>query len=120
MMNVDFATEIIPGMGLDKVFGVRESKVEMQDNFKMEITSSQKLIPSLKKNQHLKGTRFAESFEVYENGQTEVIATLEDKSPCIVSNKYGNGKTLIIGTFLGMANHQQPDKNNNQFLLNLG
>jgi len=114
-----FATEVIPGMGLDEVFGVRETKVEMKDNFNMNITSSNALTASINKSQSLKGTRFAESFEVYEGNNTKAIATLDDGSPCIVANNYGKGKTLAIGTFLGMANHQEPDKNNNQFLLNL-
>jgi len=114
-----FATEIIPGMELDKVFGVRETKVEMKDKFNIKLVSSNSLFSLKTNNNYLKGTRFAESFEVYEDNETEIIATLDDRSPCIVANKYGKGKTLAVGTFLGMANHQDPDKNNNQFLLNL-
>jgi beta-galactosidase GanA len=114
-----FATEVIPGMGLDKVFGVRESKVEMHDNFKMKLVPSYPFTSVKSNDKYLKGTRYAESFEVYEDTNAEVLATLDDGSPCIVSNKYSKGKTLAIGTFLGMANHQEPDKNNNQFLLNL-
>lgn len=114
-----FAAGVIPGMGLDKVFGVRELKIEMKDNFDMKMISSTSLFSKISSNNNLKGTSFAESFEVYENGKTKVIAILDDGSPCIVANSYGKGKTLAVGTFLGMANHQKPDKNNQQFLLNL-
>jgi beta-galactosidase len=114
-----FATEVIPGMGLDKVFGVRESKIEMEENLEIKLTSSHQLTSSIKSGDYLKGTGFAESFHVYEGTDAKIIAVLKDKSPCIVANNYGKGKTLIIGTFLGMANHLKPDKNTNQFLLNL-
>ncbi|MFC2088914.1 beta-galactosidase [Calditrichota bacterium] len=113
-----FATDIIPGMGLDKVFGVRELKIKMDETVTMKMVPSSSLLTSNIKNV-LKGARFAESFEVYIDGNTQVIARLEDGSPCMVSNRIGKGETLIIGSFLGMANHQEPNKNNTQFLLNL-
>jgi beta-galactosidase len=114
-----FATDVIPGMELDRVFGVHESKVEMQEIVNMKINSSQSLTSLIPKNKFIKGAYFAESFNLYDNESNEVIAVLADNSPCIVQNKFGKGKTLAIGTFLGMANHQNPDQINNRFLLNL-
>ncbi len=115
-----FAAPQIPGMGLTEVFGGYESKVKMGESFSVKITDTDHpALRGLKLYDQLKGAYFAESLEPVRNSSARVLATLEDGSPALIANKYGDGETLLIGTFLGLANHPVWDKIDNRFILNL-
>jgi len=116
-----FAAEVIPGMGLSEVFGVIETKVKMSEQVVMNVLdNSHPVMKNLSKGDPLKGAYFAESIEPLNNSHTQILASLDDDgTPCIVASKYGRGETVLIGSFLGLANHPVSDHNNNQFLLNL-
>lgn len=115
-----FAAQVIPGMGLDEVFGAQETSVKMSDKVAMKIMPN--FHPTMKgfnENDTLKGAYFAESLEPFKNSAAQVLALLDDGTPVIIASKFGNGETILIGTFLGMANHPTSDQKNNQFLMNL-
>lgn len=101
-----YSSAVIPGLGLSEVFGVRESKVKTLSKVPMKVVDATHPIMSyLKRNDIIVGSRFAESLEpLKENKTTKVLATLEDNSPCIVTSDYGKGQTIIIGSFIAMAN----------------
>jgi beta-galactosidase len=115
-----YASEIIPGLGLHEVFGVREHEVRMRDEVRIEITNtSHPSTSNLSKGLPLKGTLYAKSVVPLANREVDILAKLEDGSAAVVSAKYGKGEAILAGTYLGMANHPDPDLNNEAFFMNL-
>jgi len=113
-----YATDIIPGMGLSDVFGVRESKVEVKEEVSLEIIdNTHPSMAGLSKGETLKGVYFSESVDRLYEDRSKVLARLNDGTPCLVASTYGEGETLFIGSFLD--NHPDIEKNNSQFILGL-
>jgi beta-galactosidase len=114
-----FAAQTIPGMGLDEVFGAQETSVKMSDKVAMKImTNTHPATKGFAENDSLKGAYFAESLEPMKNSSAQVLASLDDGTPGMIASKNGKGETILLGSFLGMANHPDADQNNNQFLMN--
>lgn len=114
-----YTADVIPGMGLSDVFGIRETKVLTRDDVKMVVDdNTHPALAKLKKGDDLRGAQFAESVELLPNRGARVLAHLEDGTPGITASTYGKGQTLFLGSFLGLAN-QPSYRNNNQFLLSL-
>jgi len=101
-----YASEVIPGLGLSEVFGVRESKVKTLPRVLINVVdNSHPSMAYLKSNDTLIGSLFAESLELLKfNKSARVLATLEDNTPCIVTATYGKGQTMYVGSFLALAN----------------
>ncbi len=115
-----FAAEVIPGMGLDEVFGAQETSVKMSEKVAMKIiANTHPAMEGFDQNDSLKGAYFAESLQPIKNNPARILALLDDSTPGIIASKYEKGETILIGSFLGMANHPDADKKNNQFLMNL-
>ncbi len=118
--DMGYTSEVVPGLGLSDVFGIRETKVITRDEVMMKVVdNSHPALAKLKKNDILKGAHFAESVESLKGRETQILASLDDGTPCMVASQYGKGKTLFIGSFLGLANNLSSDKNNNQFIISL-
>ncbi len=115
-----YASETIPGMELSEVFGVRESRIKMEDVVEMSIEdTNHPVADKLSDTDTLAGTYLAESFEVVkDDDSTTVIATWNNK-PIMVASRYGKGQTLFIGTFTGMAHYKDPNKANETFFFSL-
>jgi beta-galactosidase len=114
-----FASHVIPGMGLSAVFGVRERTVKMMDEVPIKLIKkdhplSYKINPSEK----LRGAYFAETFDILDENNVTIVASLADKSFSIIESRFGLGKALLIGSFMGMATHQGASENI-QFILNM-
>jgi beta-galactosidase len=115
-----YASEIIPGLGLHEVFGVREHEVRMRDQVNIEIiNNSHPSTSNLGSGLTLKGALYAKSVVPLANRAVDVLAKLDDGNAAIVSAKYGKGEAILVGTYLGMANHPDPDLNNEAFFMNL-
>lgn len=115
-----FAADVIPGMGLDEVFGAQETSVKMSEKVALKIIkNSHPAMKGFAENDSLKGAYFAESLEPIKNQPSQILASLEDGTPVIIASKYGKGETILLGSFLGMANHPDANQKNNQFLMNL-
>jgi len=115
-----FAAESIPGMGLDELFGARETKVEMQKRVSLTpLDYEHCLFNTLNTDSALTGSYFAESLEILPGSQAKAIAALEDGSTGMTCQYYGKGKALLIGSFIGVAQHRHPTQSNEQFLLRL-
>lgn len=101
-----YSSDVIPGLGLSDVFGVRESKVKTLPKVPMKVVDpAHPIMIYLNRNDIIVGSNFAESLEpLGDNKSTKVLATLEDNTPCIVTSDYGKGHTIMIGTFLALAN----------------
>ena len=113
-----YATDVIPGMGLSEVFGVRESKVEVKDSIPITIIdNTHPSLARLSKGNALVGNHFAESVSLLDDKTGKVLAILADGTPGLVASTYGKGETLYIGSFL--SNHPTFHETNTQFILGL-
>ncbi len=117
-----YASEIIPGLGLHEVFGVREHEVRLRENTPIELEIVNNLHPAtsdLETGHILNGSLYKKSVLPLENRDIEILATLDDGHPALVSAKFGNGEAMLVGSYLGMANHPDPVPGNEQFFMNL-
>jgi beta-galactosidase len=100
-----FASEILPGLGLHEVFGVREQDAWMIEEVALQVEdTSHPAFARLNKGDALRGVGFANTVRSL-SPEATVLATL-DGEPAIVSSRYGAGETLFIGSFLGAGTHQ--------------
>ena len=83
------------------------------------IKNSHFLTRNIENNAKLKGSYFAESLQILNNKNSRILARLKNGSPVVVETLFGKGKTLFIGSFLGLANYSHADSINNKFLENL-
>jgi beta-galactosidase len=95
-----YATDVIPGMGLSEVFGIREAKVEVEKVVKMKVLENSHPALGHMTGMILKGEHFAESVELLPESNAEVLAVLEDNTPVITASQFGKGETIFIGSFL--------------------
>ncbi len=117
-----FASEIIPGLGLHEVFGVREHEIRMREaeNFKIEIVDNDHPATSmLQPGDILQGRLYGKSVMPLENSEVDILGRLEDGNPALVSSRYGKGEAMLIGSYLGYANHPDPQPTNEAFFMNL-
>lgn len=115
-----YASEIIPGLGLHEVFGVRENEVRMREEVSLRITGlNHPVLQGLKEGDVLKGSLYAQSSSPLENRFVEILATTEQDQPAIVVSPYGKGEAMLAGSYLGMANFPDVDANNDLFITNL-
>jgi len=95
-----FATDIIPGMGLSEVFGVREAKVEVKNKVRMSILETTHPAFHKLSGSYLTGEYFTESLEILPGSNAEVLAKFEDNTPAVTGSSFGSGHTILIGSFL--------------------
>jgi beta-galactosidase len=115
-----YAAPAIPGMGLDKVFGVRETVVKMGERPALNVdNTTHPLTEGFTAADTLHGANFAESIELLPEGKGRTLATFADGTAGLAAAKYGKGEALFIGTFLGMANHLKADPANEHLMENM-
>jgi beta-galactosidase len=117
-----YASDRIPGMGLSNVFGVQENEVWMrEEEILFELTGhSHPATASLQSGSHLIGTLYGNSMTPLKGHDVQVLANLSmTGDPAITVHRYGEGEAMMIGTFLGMANHPDLVNENVQFILGL-
>jgi beta-galactosidase len=90
------AEPIVPGFGWHRLFGVRESAVVPARQVTVTWGSRQ-----------FAGTTFAEQFEVIDPS-TKTVATFADGTPAAFERAEGRGRAMILGTFAGERNAQEP------------
>jgi beta-galactosidase len=96
-----FANERIPGAGLDEVFGVTEDSLWPGTTTRLTFDADAPAgLPGL----GVPAAQFEEALRV-QRGQ--VLAHFADGRPAVVASKFGSGRTIFIGTFLGLAAERQ-------------
>jgi beta-galactosidase len=91
---------VVPGYGFDEVFRARQGVVAPnQSDTGVEIILK-KSLPFVSKGMKARGTLVRESLIPM---GAEVIATFNDGTPAVTSARYGKGKAILIGTYLGLA-----------------
>ncbi|TVQ03796.1 MAG: hypothetical protein EA359_08430 [Balneolaceae bacterium] len=117
-----YASDRIPGMGLSDVFGVQENEVFMREdeiifNVVNHTHPATRKIPG---NPGLTGTLYGASATPLEGSNVTILANLGlTGDPGITVHTYGEGEAMLIGTFLGMANHPELIEENVAFILGL-
>jgi len=95
-----YASPVVPGFGLDALFAARETLIRPETEPKMLISAGANL-PGLASGQTVPGAAFEEHLEVLEGGRA--LATFSSGDAAIVQRSYGQGKALLVGSFIGLA-----------------
>jgi beta-galactosidase len=111
-----YAAAIIPGAGLHEVFGVREKELWMRPSVELTILDSGHAITAGMSGS-VRGQLYGSTVTPL-SGDAEVLATYNGE-PAIVAARFGAGKTLFIGSYLGWGSHPERRSENNQFVLGL-
>jgi beta-galactosidase len=101
------ASERIPGLGLWEVMGARESAVETARDGRTTITWSSAEIPGLTAGDRIRGRWYEESLEAV-GPQARVAARFDNASGAAVLSAYGQGKTLMLGSYVSAAYQSTP------------
>jgi beta-galactosidase len=102
-----FASDTIPGFGLDRVFGAKEKLIRPSDHPRIAIDGSSGLA----------GAGFEEDLEPLPDAR--VLARFEDGAPAVVENAWGKGKAILAGSFLALAYQGTSNDSIKQFFLSL-
>ena len=95
-----FASPVIPGFGLDKVFGAREESIRPDTEPHLLIEPSANL-PGLKGGDPISAAAFEEDLQPL--ADAHVLAKFAGGDPAVVEHGYGKGKAILIGSFPGLA-----------------
>lgn len=115
-----YASEIIPGLGMHDIFGVREKEIRMRENIEFAVTDeNHPVMKDFKKGSKLTGSLYTESFSLLRKKGIKVLATNDQGQPAVVCTQYGKGESMLVGTYMGMANFQEFNPSNDQFFVNL-
>ena len=111
-----YASPVIPGFGLDQVFGGREISIHPEDSPRLILQSSANM-SGLKNGDAIEGAAFAENLQPYSGAST--LARYADGQPAILENSFGRGKAILIGSFVGLAYQEKQDPLTGEFLRSL-
>jgi beta-galactosidase len=89
----------IPGHGLHRVFQARQDRVEPAGENGDVIIQLDQDLPGIKKGELVRGTLVKETFSLE---GAEVLAHFDTGEPAVTTAQYGRGKTVLIGTYIGM------------------
>ncbi|MHB8579254.1 MAG: beta-galactosidase [Ignavibacteriaceae bacterium] len=103
----------VPGYKLNNIFKVRQSIVQPSDeNENVKIITTTKL-PYLRKSNSFFGSIIKETFFI-EGAKS--IAKYSTGEPAITIAEYGNGKAILIGSYIGLEFYKNHNKNNRDFI----
>ena len=67
----------------------------------------------------LSGAWFEETLVADQGAGAVVLAVNDENLPCATASSHGDGEAVLIGSFLGMAYHDDPSSSNRRFVLNM-
>ena len=111
-----YASPVIPGFGLDQVFGAHETSIHPESEPRLTLESSAAL-PGVKGGDVINGAAFEEDLQPL--ATASVLAHFSDGQPAIVENSFGRGKAILAGSFVGLAYQQKQDAVTGKFLVSL-
>jgi beta-galactosidase GanA len=113
------SSPVVPGGGLDEVFGCREIELTpLAKTGTIEIKSADEAFPLLKPGDKIDSLFFEEAFDVF-GKSSRVVATFPDGRPAVVAAPYGKGRAIIVGSFPASAYHHFKNPNNGKFFAGL-
>ncbi len=111
-----FASDVIPGFGLDEVFGAREKIIRPVEAARLLVESSPNL-PGMKPGEAVRGDSFEEELAPLKGAQ--VLARFANGQPALVENSFGKGKAILAGTFLPLSCEREHDPSTGRLLRSL-
>jgi beta-galactosidase len=111
-----FASDVIPGFGLDQIFGTREKMIRPAAHPALTIQNSTAL-PGMSMGQTVPGNAYEEELEPL--GGARVLARFSNGQPAMISNSWGKGETIFIGSFVALGYYQQTNPSARQLFLSL-
>jgi beta-galactosidase len=111
-----FASDVVPGFGLDQLFGAKEKLIRPSEHPRIAIEQSENL-PGMKNYGTVAGEAFEEALEPL-NGAS-VLGRFANGAPAIVEKSSGKGKAILIGSFVALSYQKQPSDSNNRLFLSL-
>lgn len=104
-----FANERIPGAGLDEVFGVREAMLHSAEPLSLRLASALPAGLEALQGVTVPGSTYLETLAAGPGAR--VLATAASGEPVATLNVHGKGRAILIGSFIGAAFEQDPQKN---------
>jgi beta-galactosidase len=111
-----FASDVIPGFGLEQVFGARERIIRPVKAARLLMAASP-AIPGMKAGEGVRGDNFEEELEPLAGAQ--VLARFADGQPAMVEKSFGKGKAILAGTFLPLSYEREHDSSTGRLLRSL-
>jgi beta-galactosidase len=104
-----FANRVIPGAGLDDVFGARESELRSPSTIAMIGARDASGDLAALRNLKIEGQTFEESLRPTRD-DVRVLARFSDGSAAITDAAFGRGRAVLIGSFPAAAYEHDPKK----------
>ena len=107
--------KIVPGYDLDKIFKIKQTVVEPENNGEVQI-KIEKDLPFIKKGNIVMGAIIKETF--FNNG-AQVLGSFDTHEAAITIANFGKGKAVQIGSYLALVYHRKKVENNGNLLASL-
>lgn len=115
-----FASDVIPGFGLDQVFGAKEKLIRPVEKPEIKIETSAGLSGMAGAGMagaSVAGAAFEEELEPLSGAR--VLGRFENGSPAIVEHAFGKGKAVLVGSFPALAYQHTQTNSAKQFFISL-
>jgi len=109
-----FASPVIPGFGLDGLFGARETTIRPEAEPKMVLGTN---LAGVSAGQTVPGAAFEEHLELEDGGHA--LAAFPSGDVAMAAKDYGAGQAVLVGSFLGLAYQRTHDAATGALLLAL-
>jgi beta-galactosidase len=111
-----FASPVIPGFGLDQIFGAREKLIRPEPEPQLVIQPAANLL-GFKPGDSIAASSFEEDLLPLPGAQ--VLARFPGGEAAMVQTSYGRGKAILVGSFAGLAYQRKHDPSTRELLLSL-
>ncbi|UCG01345.1 MAG: beta-galactosidase [Candidatus Heimdallarchaeota archaeon] len=112
------SAEVIPGFGLQEVFGCKERWIRERKKTKLLVGSTQEISTFFSEKKEIFGSVYEEAFGQLKD-TAKILASFEDGSPAMIINSYGKGEAILIGSLISMTYEKDRNEENGKFLKNL-
>ncbi len=112
------AADIIPGLGMHEVLGCREEHVQTGEGGRTEIRWDSEAIPGLHPGDALPARWYEETLAPNGSG-SKIVARFADGRAAAITNSFGQGKTLTLGSYVSAAYQSRPSDAARRFFAGL-
>jgi beta-galactosidase len=113
-----YASDRIPGLGLWKVMGCRETAVQTGAKGVTKLRSTGAGTPGMKEGDLLPARWYEETLEPLSD-TAKVVARFPNGAAAAVTSSYGQGKTLLLGSYVSAAYVTTPTPETQRFYAGL-
>jgi len=112
------ASDRIPGMGLWETMGCRETAVQTGDRGRTSLRWTDASWPGMAAGEQLPARWYEEVLEPLSGG-ARVVARFANDAPAAIASSYGQGKTLMLGSYVSAAYETTPSRETERFYAGL-